>query len=81
MREWKRDRKSRDEEGETGEERMREKVHKVKKVSSKRTKKEKKGGRHSSVVSSVPSILRPWVRTPSTICIIKIVIGIKKGRK
>ena len=64
-----------------GEERMREKVHKVKKVSSKRTKKEKKGGRHSSVVSSVPSILRPWVRTPSTICIIKIVIGIKKGRK
>ena len=24
------------------------------------------GGRHSSVVSSAPTILRPWVRIPST---------------
>ena len=38
------------------------------------------GGRHSSMVSSVPTILRLWVRIPSTpsklfsICIIEIVM-------
>ena len=42
--------------------------------------------RHSSVVSSTPTILRPRVRNPSTpstlsICIIEIVIGIRKERK
>ena len=43
------------------------------------------GGRHSSMVSSVPTILRPWVQIPSTpstpfsICIIEIVM--RKGGK
>ena len=43
------------------------------------------GGRQSSMVSSVPTILRPWVWIPSApstifwICIIEIVI--RKGRK
>ena len=43
------------------------------------------GGRHSSMVLSAPTILRPWVRIPSTpsmlfsICIIEIVT--RKERK
>ena len=45
------------------------------------------GGRHSSVVSSAPTILRPRVRFPSTpsmllsICIIKIVSRKKRKNK
>ena len=43
-----------------------------------RNKQPSMGGRHSSVVSSAPTILRPWVRIPCTpftlfsICIIEI---------